>query len=602
VQTIAEMELHQSTTVRGPIVALGTKRFAGGRKSVVEVIVDDGTARLHCRWWNLPYMQNYFRQGDELLVFGRATGLKPRTMDHPETEVIESGVDSSIHLNRIAPVYPLTEGLPQRWLRSLVWRVLQDFATSIPELWPADFIAEFPNRRQAINALHFPEEMRDTDQARQRLALDELIELQVAIRNRRKALLAHAQSRPCPGTNQMIRPFLGRLGFRLTDGQTKVLREIRADMSRGQPMRRLLQGEVGSGKTLVAACSALLCLESGFSAALMAPTEILAQQHFRNFKRWFDPLGAPVHLQTASRKTLGDGPSPPAPAILIGTHALIQPGFVIENLGLVIIDEQHRFGVAQREAMVQKGQYPHLLVMTATPIPRTLGLTVYGDLDISTIRESPGGRTPIKTFVRTRQSLPKVWEFVRSKLAEGRQAFAVYPRIEDNAQGIRAVTQEFEALQKELAPFKAGLLHGRLTAAEREATMTAFEAGQVHVLLSTSLVEVGVDVSNATVMLIQDAEQFGLAQLHQLRGRIGRGAHKSYCILVAHARTADALQRLKIIAETADGFRIAEADLKLRGPGDLLGQEQSGTPPFRFADLAQDLELIERARALAAKI
>jgi ATP-dependent DNA helicase RecG len=559
-------------------------------------------------------MQSYFSQGDEVLVFGKPVALKPRTMDHPESEVIDSGPESSIHLNRIAPVYPLTEGLPQRWLRALIWRTLEAFDKSIPEPWPAQLVPDLPTRREAVRALHFPREVREAEQARQRLAFDELLDLQIAIRTRRKALLTHAQARPCPGTNEKIKPFLGQLGFRLTDAQLKVLREIRAEMSKGHPMRRLLQGDVGSGKTVVAACCALLCLESGFSVALMAPTEILAEQHFENFTRWFSPLGLSVHLHTANRKTMAaaedtteprsaDHPSSStSSALVIGTHALLQTSLQLDNLGLVIIDEQHRFGVAQRETLVRKGHYPHLLVMTATPIPRTLGLTLYGDLDISVIDEVPGGRRSIKTFVRTRQSLPKVWEFVRTKLGEGRQAFAVYPRIEDNPQGVRAVTQESEHLQKELAPFQVGLLHGRMPAREKEQVMAAFRAGNLHVLLSTSVIEVGIDVPNATVMLVEDAELFGLAQLHQLRGRIGRGSHESHCILVTHARTPDAQQRVQILAQTNDGFRIAEEDLKLRGPGDLLGQEQAGLPPLRFADLANDLALVERARALAAQL
>jgi ATP-dependent DNA helicase RecG len=611
VDSIADLQLHSPATVHGRIVALGLKRFAQGRKSVFEIILDDGTARLHCRWWNLPYMQNYFQQDDEVLVSGKLLALKPRTIDHPETEVIEHGAESSIHLNRIAPVYPLTEGLPQRWLRSLVWHTLESALPSVSEPWAPELAPGLPSRREAIQRLHFPDEFADSDLARQRLALDELVELQLAIRRRRRSLLTHAQARPCPGDNRLIRPFLSQLGFRLTPAQTKVLRELRADLSGERPMRRLLQGDVGCGKTVVAGCCALLAIESGFATVLMAPTEILAEQHFKNFRKWFEALGIPVHLFTGSRKTMDSNTSDaaaeqalptPLPPLVIGTHALIESSFSLERLGLVIIDEQHRFGVAQREQLVRKGQYPHLLVMTATPIPRTLGLTVYGDLDISVIEALPGGRSPIKTFVRTAQSLPKVWTFVRGKLAEGRQAFVILPRIEDTSQDVKAVTTELEVLQKTLAPYKVAAVHGRLNAEQRDAAMDAFRTNAVQVLLSTSLVEVGIDVPNASIMLVENAEQFGLAQLHQLRGRIGRGAHESYCILITHAQTAEARRRVEILAETSDGFRIAEADLKLRGPGDLLGQQQSGLPPLRFTDLAHDLPLVERARSLAAKL
>jgi ATP-dependent DNA helicase RecG len=332
----------------------------------------------------------------------------------------------------------------------------------------------------------------------------------------------------------------------------------------------------------------------------MAPTEILAEQHFRNFQKWFEPLGIKVELQTGSRKIV-QSPKSKVQSLFIGTHALIESGFTIENLGLVIIDEQHKFGVAQREQLVRKGIYPHLLVMTATPIPRTLGLTLYGDLDISVIDELPGGRGEIKTFVRATDKLAKVLDFIREKLSGGRQAYVVYPRVEDSGmKELKAVAVEFENLKKLLAPFRVGLLHGRLKPAEKENVMADFRANKIQVLLSTSLIEVGVDVPNATVMLVENAEAFGLAQLHQLRGRIGRGAHESFCILISDAKNTEARGRLKILEETNDGFKIAEADLKLRGPGELLGQQQSGLPKFRFGNLAEDLDLIRQARDLAA--
>jgi ATP-dependent DNA helicase RecG len=332
----------------------------------------------------------------------------------------------------------------------------------------------------------------------------------------------------------------------------------------------------------------------------MAPTEILAEQHFQTFQNWFEPLGVEVHLQTGSHKSQIRNPK--SVILTIGTHALIQSGFAIDRLGLVIIDEQHKFGVVQRESLLRKGVYPHLLVMTATPIPRTLGLTLYGELDLSIIDELPPGRGHIKTFVRPADKLPKVYEFIREKLVQGRQAYVVYPRVEETGNGLKAVTKEFENLRAAFAPHPVGLLHGRLASAEKERVMAAFRANAVKVLLATPLIEVGVDVPNATVMLIENAEQFGLAQLHQLRGRIGRGAHDSYCILLAAAKSAESRQRLKVLEETTDGFRIAEADLKLRGPGELLGQQQSGLPNFRFGDLAEDLELIKLARDLAAQL
>jgi ATP-dependent DNA helicase RecG len=651
-QPIAQLELGEPATTRGKVVAHGVKWFKQHTKSIYELILEDGTARLHCRWWNLPFMEKYFAVGDEVVVFGKPVSLKPRTIDHPDTEVIEAGEEDIIHFSRLTPVYPLTEGLPQRWLRSLIWRTLTRIEPQVVDPWPhvqnlllaaaepkfpLDIDAEaepqpearlpagakFPSRARAIRLLHFPEVETDIELARRRLALDEFITLQSQIRQRSRNFETKAQVFPCGGDNRLIKPFLARLGFKLTGAQTRVLRQLRQDLSGALPMRRLLQGDVGSGKTVVAAGCALMALESGYSAALMAPTEILAEQHCRTFTRWFAPIGIAVQLQTGSHKTgeCTDGradaslhlPFPasptdtlhppraePPPTLFIGTHALLTAGFAMPDLGLVIIDEQHKFGVVQREELVRKGRYPHLLVMTATPIPRTLGLTIYGELEVSTIDELPPGRGRVKTFVRTSDSLPKVWAFIRNKLAEGRQAYIVYPRVEDTGQpGVKAVTKEFENAQQALAPFRIGLVHGRLPAREKEQVMAAFRAHNLHALLATSLIEVGVDVPNATIMLIENAEQFGLAQLHQLRGRIGRGAHESYCILVAAARTREARRRLQVLEQTTDGFRIAEEDLRLRGPGELLGLQQSGLPKFRFGDLATDLPLILQAREVA---
>ncbi len=464
---------------------------------------------------------------------------------------------------------------------------------------------------QAIRLLHCPETLEDAECARQRLALDEFIALQRQFRERRQRFEAKARGLPCRGDNRLIKPFLVELGFTLTGAQTRVLREIRQDMGGAHPMRRLLQGDVGSGKTAVAACTALMALESGFSVALMAPTEILAEQHYNNFQKWFKPLNVPVMLRTGGRKTFniqysnsnaetkrGAADLQPG-SLILGTHALLTEGFELPKLGLVIIDEQHKFGVAHREDLVRKGSYPHLLVMTATPIPRSLGLTLYGDLDLSVIDEQPADRGRIRTHVRTRDNLPRVWAFVKDQLAEGRQAYVVYPRVEETDGGTtRAVKEEFSRIQSALAPHAVAMLHGRMRAAEKGAVMQDFRSNRVRALLATSLIEVGLDVPNATVMVIEDADRFGLAQLHQLRGRIGRGAHESHCILVAGKMDEAARQRLKTLEATTDGFAIAEADLRLRGPGELLGQQQSGALRLRFGSLIDDGALVEQARAI----
>ncbi len=621
-RTIRELEAGAATTTRGQIIACGVKWFARRTKSIYELILDDGTARLHCRWWNQPFMERYFAKGDELVVYGKVISAKPRLMDHPETEVIDPGEDRFIHFGRITPIYPLTEGVSQRWLRSLIWRTLERFRGNIAETWPELQLSAraqwplganrpaFPSRAEAIQQLHFPESPPQVERARARLALDEFIGLQRQMRARRMRFEARSITPPCRSDNRLIKPFLKRLGFALTAAQTEVLRELRKDFSGPHPMRRLLQGDVGSGKTVVAACCALMALESGCNVLLMAPTEILAAQHYQNFSRWFAGLQVGVELHTGSRKTLRNStpdshpPTAPPPApvsLVIGTHALVQAGFALENIGLVIIDEQHKFGVAQREELLRKGHYPHLLVMTATPIPRTLGLTLYGDLDVSVIDQMPPGRGRVRTFLRGAESLPEVRGFIKSKLTEGRQAYVVYPRVEETDGNTKAVTREFETWVKALAPHRCGLLHGQLKPAEKESVMAAFRSNAIQILLATSLIEVGVDVANATVMVIENAEQFGLAQLHQLRGRIGRGAHESYCVLVAGPQT-DGLRRLKVLEQTNDGFRIAEADLALRGPGELLGQQQSGMPDFRFGDLLTDLDLIRLARELAREL
>ncbi|MES1180712.1 MAG: ATP-dependent DNA helicase RecG, partial [Verrucomicrobiota bacterium] len=513
---IRDLKLKEAATVRGTIIAAGTKRFKKGTRAMFECVFDDGTAHLHCRWWQAqPWMEDWYAVGREFLIFGKPDSLKPRNMDHPETELVEPGEDEFIHVNRIVPIHPLTDGLTARVMRALVWRALEKFEHQIEE--PALGVRPFPaaatspsetvlknakgnlplgiaapgdgrapllpTRANAVRMIHFPEELTDVEIARQRLALDEFVALQFQIQSRRKKFEANAKALPCGGDNHLMKPFLAALGFKLTEAQTKVLREIRADMNGAHPMRRLLQGDVGSGKTAVAACSALMALESGFNVALMAPTEILAEQHYRNFQKWFGPLGVKVELQTGNRKRSEDGGWKmedgkrvrPAilhsqPSIFVGTHALFTTGFDLPNLGLVIIDEQHKFGVVQREQLLRKGNYPHLLVMTATPIPRTLGLTLYGDLDVSVIDELPGGRGTIKTFVRTPEKLPKVFDFIREKIAGGRQAYVVYPRVEvaDTDKDIKAVTKEFANVQRALSGFKAGLLHGRIKAAEKE--------------------------------------------------------------------------------------------------------------------------------------
>ncbi len=605
--SIRDMELGVPVTVAGTVVASGVKWYQQRRKSVFEFVLDDGTGRLHCRWWNVPQMARAFAVGDTVLVFGKPNSVRPRQMDHPETERYESEDDPRVHLNRIVPIHALTEGLSGRVMRTLMWNAVMEFAGATPVLEP-DLVPTvaadgkpWPTREQAVRDLHFPAEIDDSKRARERFALEEFLDLQLAIQRRRRNLESKAQPAPCAGDNRFMRPFLSGLGFRLTAAQTRVLKEIRADLGGPVPMRRLLQGDVGSGKTIVAACAALMALEGGFDVAVMAPTEILAMQLAAHFRRWLSPLGIPVVLRAGGRVETGDVVAKAgAPGVVVGTQALVQAGVEFERLGLVIIDEQHKFGVSQREELVRKGRFPHLLVMTATPIPRTLGLTLYGDLDVSLLDQLPEGRQVIRTHVRDEEALPKVWAFVKKELEAGRQAYVVCPRVaESENEDVRAVKRELGRVREALAPAVVEMVHGQMDAESRDSAMTAFREGRVAVLVATQVIEVGVDVPNASVIVILSAELFGLAQLHQLRGRVGRGSAASHCILVAREEKEASSERLRVIAETRDGFALAEADLKLRGPGEFLGQDQSGMPALRFGDLLNDGDLVRLARDLA---
>ena len=600
VRPIHDLSSEEARLARGKIMLLGMNHLPGGRRKF-EFVLEDDSGSVRCRWWNCNYMDRLFHRGDDVLVYGKLTGGKLAGLDHPETEIIKSDDDPAVHVNRIVPVYPLTEGMQQRWLRRVIFGLLEK---QIEEFSEPDYTAAgLPPRREAIRQLHFPDDLDQAKAARRRLALDEFVELQSTIRRRRVTMQTKAKALPCTGDGSLVNPFLQQLEFQLTDAQRTVQMEIEGDLNGKHPMRRLLQGDVGSGKTVVAALALLRALESGYNGLIMAPTEILAEQHFCNFTKWLEPLGIRVRLHTGARKDTAK-PLFEKRTLVIGTHALFQAGFNLERVGLIVIDEQHKFGVTQRDRLVKKGHYPHLLVMTATPIPRTLGLTLYGDLDSSVINEMPAGRGEVRTHIRTPERWQKILDFFKTELATGQQAFVIFPRVEneDSVGGIKAVKAEAQKLATAFAPYTVNVLHGRLKPEEKEAVMAGFRKNQTQVLLATTVVEVGVDVPNATLMLIENAEQFGLAQLHQLRGRIGRGAGDSHCILLTRGKSKEANERLTVLTETNDGFKVAEADLQLRGPGELVGQDQSGLPAFKFGDLRRDLDLIELARHVALEI
>lgn len=806
----------------GEVIKTSLRRF-GGWKKIFEATLQESNPNalsepLVCRWFNLHYVQKMIATGQRMVVFGKPRVRGKRIcMDHPEFEVIENDEEISIHFRRITPIYPATEGLSQRVLRSMIYRLLNELASAeagLETLAPPSLVRG--ERREAIRAIHFPESWEARDAAHEHLVLTEFFTMQVLIASRRTEASIRRGGRHC-GTGALLERFLKSLPFGLTNAQSKVIGEIRHDLAASHPMNRLLQGDVGSGKTVVAIAAMLLAVESGYQAAFMAPTQILAEQHYDVLRRWLDPLGVRMALRTAARQedsgplplferadalgstgcqpvVSGSLPDTPAhatvdsmdepsyyrrnlphferpwakyaitfatrnhrqlsekardvvleallywkdrryelyaacvmpdhvhfliepmvertrnsgdpaffslskilhsiksftatrinkiektsrpvwetesfdrlirsesdlqekfryitrnpwdarivkrgkdypwvwhlgscnaerfaagcreqqagslcspenattreePQIIVGTHALLYDKVSFSNLGLVVIDEQHKFGVAQRARLSAREPAPDVLVMTATPIPRTLTMTIYGDLDVSTIDEMPGNRGRIVTAVRDQSKLGEVLTFLRAQLETGRQLYVIYPLIDESEKlDAKAAATEYELWRQRLHPFRCDLLHGRIPAPEKQEIMERFRRGDTNALISTTVLEVGVDVPNATVMLIENAERFGLAQLHQLRGRIGRGQHKSYCILLTSGQAREASTKLAILERTSDGFEVAEADWDLRGPGDLLGTAQSGLPALKIGNLKRDGHLMRRARAVA---
>ena len=590
----------------GEVVKTSVRRF-GGWKKIFEATLEESSPNalsepLVCRWFNLHYVQKMIATGQRLVVFGKPRLRGKRIcMDHPEFEVIENDEEISIHFRRITPIYPGTEGLSQRILRSIIYRLLNEISSApLETLLPTDLATG--ERGDAIRAIHFPESWEARDAARECLVLSEFFAMQMLIASRRADSSIRMGEAHC-GSGALLDKFLKVLPFQLTGAQLKVITEIRRDLAARHPMNRLLQGDVGSGKTVVAIAAMLLAVEARYQAAFMAPTQILAEQHYAVLRRWLEPLGVRMALRTAARQeesflplVAGDENAD----VIIGTHALLYDTVSFSNLGLVVIDEQHKFGVAQRARLTAREPPPDVLVMTATPIPRTLTMTVYGDLDVSIIDEMPRNRGKVITAVRDVSKLGEVLSFLRTQLEAGRQLYVIYPLIDESAKlEVKAASAEYELWRERLHPYRCELLHGRIPAAEKQDTMERFRRGETNALVSTTVIEVGVDVPNATVMLVENAERFGLAQLHQLRGRIGRGEHKSYCILLTSDQSKETSAKLAVLERTNNGFEIAEADWDLRGPGDLLGTAQSGLPALKIGNLKTDAGLMRRARAAA---
>jgi ATP-dependent DNA helicase RecG len=603
VKPISGLRPGETVTVFGRV---SDSRLARTRRglTIFSLLLDDGTGLLRCLWFNQPYLRERFPKDQPLVVSGQVRWDRGPSMASPEYELLDSGEAELVHTGRIVPLYPSTAGLSNRQLRTVIRHALDAHLKDVAEDLPpgiAQARGLMPVGR-ALENLHFPPDMDAVGSARQRLAYQELLALQLLLASRRQARLSRERSRPLK--DRTWADDLARaLPFPLTAAQQKASAEISADLESERPMYRLLQGDVGSGKTVVALAAVCQAARSGFQSAFMAPTEILAEQHFLSLAPWLEKLGIAVSLLTSktgkpARAKILDGLRSGKVQACIGTHALIQQDVGFASLGLAVIDEQHRFGVRQRAAVMAKGHCPHVLVMTATPIPRTLSMAVYGDLDVSVIDQMPPGRTPPVTRWTTEGNRGKMLDFVSGQLEKGRQAFFVCPVIEETeSQDTRAAVRLHQQLCRRFPRFQIGLVHGRLKIEERRRTMEQFRRNQVQALAATTVIEVGIDVPNATVMVVEQAERFGLSQLHQLRGRVGRGPHRSYCILMAGERLGpEARARLEALQGTSDGFRIAEEDLRLRGPGEFWGSRQHGLPELRLANLVTDSGLVPLAR------
>ncbi|MCX5668103.1 MAG: ATP-dependent DNA helicase RecG [Candidatus Omnitrophica bacterium] len=625
VTAIKDLRSGESRTIQGEIASLSSRTGRSGA-SIFQAVVSDPTGSIHAVWFNQPYLRDMLKAGDKVVLYGKVERYDRLQMVQPEYELMEGLETDSVNIGRIVPVYSLTAELTQRFLRSIVFKTICEYVKFAAERLPTYIIArqKLVDIKFALRNIHFPTNFEMLEKAYKRIVFEEFFILQLALAVRRKgrgtesfdkssgfrpelsrgteeAAFGHSMT-----AGELSGSFKKALPFELTEGQKKAVAEIERDMSGARPMNRLLEGDVGSGKTVVAAHALVLAAQNGFQSVIMAPTEVLARQHFIYLSELLMPLGINVVLliggmDARMRERIYSEIKDEKADIVVGTHAIIEAAVKFKNLGLAVIDEQHKFGVAQRAILRRKGLNPHVLIMTATPIPRTLALTVYGDLDISTIKELPKGRFPIVTYWVEEDKRDQMYGFIKEELEIGRQAYVVCPLIDSTAYSVKHKAQNavevYEKLKNEVfTNYEVGLLHGRMSSKEKDKAMRDFKKGKIEVLVSTVVIEVGIDIPNASVMLIENADRFGLSQLHQLRGRIGRGGCKSYCILLADPGTDAAAERLKAIEETLDGFEIAEADMDLRGPGEMFGTKQHGLPEIRFGNLAKDFGIMELAR------
>ena len=619
---ILELKAGKKETGFGEILLSGIAFYQNKKKRVFEAVLGDGSGTITLKWFrgNERYLRDRFKKGRKLIFSGEVRWFNyQKEIHHPDVEVVDGDIEKDyLNFKRIVPIYSETEGLYQRTLRRLMKTILDGYADELSSPIPPEIVErqDLINFSEAFRRVHFPPEGESVDtlnlqrsDGHRRIIFDEFffLELGMALKKRGVALETGV---PFKTDGILAQKLLNLLSFKLTPAQQRVLSEIKEDLEKSHPMNRLIQGDVGSGKTIVALLTCLYVIECGYQAAIMAPTEVLAEQHFLNLHRWLEPLNVKVALLTSSvkgseREDLCQGIRNGNVQLVIGTHAVIQEAVEFHHLGLAIIDEQHKFGVVQRGLLKKKGGNPDVLVMTATPIPRTLAMTIYGDLDVSIIDEMPPGRMPVETKVFPESARAKVYRMVEEEVKKGRQVFVVYPLVEESEKlDLKDATRMAEHLQKDIFPqFRIGLLHGRMRGDEKEAIMTEFKEGKIQILVATTVIEVGIDIPNASVMVVEHAERFGLSQLHQLRGRIGRGRYPSRCILLAQYRSSEeAKVRLRAMEKTTDGFQIAEEDLKLRGPGEFFGIRQSGLPDFRVAHIIRHTPILIEARKEAFRL
>jgi ATP-dependent DNA helicase RecG len=593
---IEDLTVGEKQTFKGYIVG-SPREIKTSRVIITKVPVKDGTGAVELVWYNQPYIKNNLKIGEEYIINGKLRFKYGQLI--VENPVIEKSEDFKLNTGRIVPIYGLTEGLTQNAIRKIMFNALKEYVQEVEEFFDEEFLSEkrLMDIKSALININFPQNEAYLEQAKYRFKYQELFLLQMAL------FLMKGSAKEKKGIKFErvdLKPFIMGLPFKLTQAQVKVLKEIIADMNSHKVMNRLVQGDVGSGKTVVAACSMYIAVKNGYQVAMMAPTEILAKQHYSTLKELFKNTDIKIGLLSGSlspsnKKEVLEKIKKGDYDIIVGTHALIEDDVVFNNLGLCITDEQHRFGVRQRALLTQKGKNPDVLVMTATPIPRTLALILYGDLDISIIDQLPPGRKKVKTYVISSSVRKKAYEFAMKEVKKGRQVYVVCPLIEESDK-ISAMSAEIvyrEIYKDAFKEAKVGLLHGKMADSEKEKVMEEFVNGKIDILVSTSVIEVGVNVPNATVMIIENAERFGLAQLHQLRGRVGRSEFQSYCILISYSNSDVAKKRLGVLAQTSDGFKIAEKDLEIRGPGEFLGLRQHGLPEFKIANIVEDIDILK---------